>query len=214
MRDQNGNRYWNAFPECCDFYGAGTDDAGYLAALMAEAKAKLSVDEDRIFFIGHSNGGFMVNRMGCQFSKHIAGIISISGSVGYINTCNSYDTSIVDYQLNVLNIYGLQDVLVNSWDSQFLTNMKILPASGLIIYWANLIIRGYSGFIQLDNINLDSFSLGKETVVYTIPIGSNYNGSVTQWKQPNGKHWPAFNLQFPTLVFAWLKNNTRQYQGL
>ncbi|TNV77566.1 hypothetical protein FGO68_gene8980 [Halteria grandinella] len=144
MRDQDGNRYWNAFPECCDFYGAGTDDAGYLAALMAEAKAKLSVDGDRIYFIGHSNGGFMVNRMGCQFSRQIAGIITISGSMSKINTY--------------------------------------------------------------------SFYKGQITEIYQYVVPASYKGSITEWRHRYGRHWPAFNLQFPTKVFAWLKDKTRLYQ--
>jgi poly(3-hydroxybutyrate) depolymerase len=35
--DSNGERFWDATPECCNFSGAPVDDVGYLASLMREA---------------------------------------------------------------------------------------------------------------------------------------------------------------------------------
>ena len=38
-----------------------------------------TIDEKRIWAFGHSNGGFMVNRMACDMADKIAGIVSMAG---------------------------------------------------------------------------------------------------------------------------------------
>ncbi|APR86777.1 Hypothetical protein A7982_12126 [Minicystis rosea] len=72
--------FWNATDSCCDLDKLGTNDIGYLMAVIEDIKAKYAVDEKRIFAFGHSNGGFMVNRMACDQASKIAGIVSLAGA--------------------------------------------------------------------------------------------------------------------------------------
>jgi len=51
------------------------NDIGYLAAIIEDVKSKYMVDEKRIFAFGHSNGGFMINRLACDLADKIAGVV-------------------------------------------------------------------------------------------------------------------------------------------
>jgi polyhydroxybutyrate depolymerase len=79
--DSTGNRFWNATNACCDFDDNPVDDVAYFDAIVADVKSKYSVDPDRVFAIGHSNGGFMAHRLACDRSGTIAAIVSLAGAV-------------------------------------------------------------------------------------------------------------------------------------
>ena len=78
--DSDGAPFWNATDACCDFDGTGVDDSDYLGALVASIKATVNVDPKQVFFIGHSNGGFMSYRMACDHADLVAGIVSLAGT--------------------------------------------------------------------------------------------------------------------------------------
>ena len=68
-----GNRFWNAGDTCCNFYGSDVDDVVYLTELVEAISAQYPVDPQRIYFMGHSNGGFMSFRMACDRADMVAG---------------------------------------------------------------------------------------------------------------------------------------------
>jgi len=76
----DGKQFWNAMLACCDFYGTGVDDEAYLLSLIDEAKGLWNIDPERVFFMGHSNGGYMSYRMACNNADIVAGLVSIAGS--------------------------------------------------------------------------------------------------------------------------------------
>ncbi len=79
--DATGKRFWNA-PACCDFGATGVDDVAYLRDLVDEAIAARPIDPDRVYFFGHSNGGFMSYHLGCVLSDRIAAIAVLAGADG------------------------------------------------------------------------------------------------------------------------------------
>ena len=78
-KDLGGNQFWNATDACCDFGKTGVDDTGYLLALIEKMKRAYKVDPSRVYLIGHSNGGFMVNRLGCEAKGAFAAIANLAG---------------------------------------------------------------------------------------------------------------------------------------
>lgn len=78
--DADGNPFWNATPACCDFGHTDVDDVGYLRDLVHEATSRLPIDPARVYFFGHSNGGFMSYRMACEMSDEVAAIAVLAGS--------------------------------------------------------------------------------------------------------------------------------------
>jgi polyhydroxybutyrate depolymerase len=77
---KKGDKFWNATDFCCDLEKTNVDDVGYLLALIKEASARYHVDEERIYLFGHSNGGFMTNRLLCETDRFFAGAITLAGS--------------------------------------------------------------------------------------------------------------------------------------
>jgi polyhydroxybutyrate depolymerase len=73
-------QFWNATDACCDRDGSGVDDVAYLNAVIDDMKEQYNVDDKRIYFMGHSNGGFMSHRMACEPNSRIAAIASLAGA--------------------------------------------------------------------------------------------------------------------------------------
>ncbi len=74
-----GSRFWNATDACCNLYGSTVNDVAYLNAVIDDLESHYTVDPTRIYLFGHSNGGFMVNRLGCDLSARIAAFVSMAG---------------------------------------------------------------------------------------------------------------------------------------
>lgn len=77
-KNGRGEQFWNATEACCAF-GEDVDDAAYLAGLIDEIATTTAIDPKRVYFSGHSNGGFMSHRMACDYANRIAAIAPISG---------------------------------------------------------------------------------------------------------------------------------------
>lgn len=78
--DRKGNPFWAATETCCDWYGAGVDDAAFLARVIDDAMARHPVDPSRVVVVGHSNGGFMGFALACQGQVPLTHLVSIAGS--------------------------------------------------------------------------------------------------------------------------------------
>ncbi len=105
--DPDGARFWNATPACCNFYDGPVDDVAYLTALVAEAVDKLAVDPDRVYLVGHSNGGFMAYRLACEAPELFSGMISLAGST-FATAAECATPAPVD----VLQIHGTEDATI------------------------------------------------------------------------------------------------------
>lgn len=77
--DFSGAQFWNATDYCCDLAKTGVNDVEYLSKLIDAVEKTYHVDSDRIYLIGHSNGGFMANRLACEIGDRLAGIASLAG---------------------------------------------------------------------------------------------------------------------------------------
>jgi len=101
LYDMRGNRYWNGTDACC---GPNTDDSGYLRDLIGVISATFTVDSRRIFVFGHSNGGFMAHRMGCDAADLVAAIVSLSAA-----TWDDPSMCVPATPVNALEIHGTED---------------------------------------------------------------------------------------------------------
>ncbi|RZU40355.1 alpha/beta hydrolase family esterase [Edaphobacter modestus] len=57
------------------------DDLGFMRALIAEAKAKYSIDPEKVFVVGFSNGGHMAMTLATQSPSPVAGIAIFGSSM-------------------------------------------------------------------------------------------------------------------------------------
>ncbi len=81
MRAQWNGGKWET-GDCC----GSADDVGFISRMIDEAKGKFNIDEKRIYATGISNGGLMVNRLGCELSEKIAAIAPVA-SAAIISDC-------------------------------------------------------------------------------------------------------------------------------
>jgi len=67
---------------------AGSQDVQFIRDLTATVEAQCAVDRNRIYAVGHSRGGGMVNRLACDLSDRIAAVGSVSGTYQFGEDCS------------------------------------------------------------------------------------------------------------------------------
>lgn len=196
--DQFGNRFWNATNACCDFGSTGIDDSAYLAALIDAIEAAASVDPRRVYFIGHSNGGFMSYRMACDHSDRVAAICSLAGAAWKDpSMCGANEP------VNVLQIHGTNDGTIFYGGGQI--NGQAYPAAlESVEQWAALAGCDQVPDGSADPINLDKSIPGKETTILKFESNCAPGGEAELWSIQGGGHGPNLSVPFTRLVIEWL----------
>jgi poly(3-hydroxybutyrate) depolymerase/CubicO group peptidase (beta-lactamase class C family) len=64
----------------------GVDDVGFLRAVVASVQGQVSIDPQRVFACGHSNGGMMCHRLARDAGDLFAGIAVVSGAMNHRST--------------------------------------------------------------------------------------------------------------------------------
>lgn len=84
------------------------DDVGFFSQLIDHLVSENSVDPNRIYVTGMSNGGMMTLRLGCELSSKLAAIAPVVANIprNIINSCRP------DRPLSVLVMNGTDDPLV------------------------------------------------------------------------------------------------------
>ena len=71
---------WNAGTCCAKARDRNVDDVGFLRKLAADVAGRLSIDRQRVFAIGMSNGAMMSYRLACEASDVFRGIMAVAGT--------------------------------------------------------------------------------------------------------------------------------------
>jgi polyhydroxybutyrate depolymerase len=99
---------WNTF-------GISTvDDVGFISQLIDTISSRYTIDSERIYSTGMSNGGFMSYELACQLSDKITAIASVTGSMltSKFVQCNP------SHPIPVMQIHGTMDGTV-PYDGNF-----------------------------------------------------------------------------------------------
>ncbi|MFO0322098.1 MAG: T9SS type A sorting domain-containing protein [Bacteroidota bacterium] len=83
----NKNRSWNAGNCCPPAMNQGVDDVGFIDSTLNKLFKKYSIDRNRVYATGSSNGGMMCYRLACELSHRIAAIAPNASSQMYY-PCN------------------------------------------------------------------------------------------------------------------------------
>lgn len=166
--------YWNAN------WGGTVDDIGFTEALIDSIAAEYSINEDRIYSTGMSNGGFMSYTLACELSNKFAAIASVTGTmnVNQNNTCNA------QHPTPVMEIHGTSDPTV-----PYNGNTTMMPTDSVFNYWVDF--NNCTGPLlntQIADINLFDGS----TVTHLLYKGGDNGVEVELYKINNGGHtWPG-----------------------
>lgn len=94
-----GGQFWNAG------YGPSPDDIGFLQALLDSVALQYTVDEDRVYTVGMSNGGIMSYYMSCELYDRFAAMGSVTGSM----TTLMYSACNPARPVPVIEVHGTSD---------------------------------------------------------------------------------------------------------
>jgi polyhydroxybutyrate depolymerase len=200
--DKNQEYFWNATDACCNYFGSTVDDDAYLTSVVEQIEAAYSVDKKRVYFMGHSNGGFMSHRMACDHADQIAAIVSLAGAQNQdLSKC------VPSSPVSVLEIHGTADTEVlfgGSPGSSMPGDGPYPGAETTVKDWAMLDGCSLTPDTSSAPLDLDTMLTGAETTVETYASGCKAGGSATLWAIQGGSHLPSIGDTFRQDVFAFM----------
>lgn len=173
--DLLGNTHFNV--------GWGTssvDDLGFTAALIDSLSAEYSINQDRIYSTGMSNGGFMSYHLACELSDRIAAIASVTGTMNV----NQPATCSPGHPMPVMEIHGTADGTV-----PYNGNILFGTTPAAVAYWVN-----YNNCEPTPSITAIPDTDGGDgcTAEHQVYTGGNNGSTVEHFKIINGEHtWPG-----------------------
>lgn len=108
MVGMGGLRYWNATDFCCGSrQSTKTDDVKYISSIIEKMISRYQVDANSVHLFGHSNGGFLANRMACDVPELFKSMASVAGTTFWDDKkCKSKSP------VSMLHIHGTVDNIV------------------------------------------------------------------------------------------------------
>ena len=199
--DATGKQFWNATEVCCNFFSDVDDDA-YLISMLDDIETKYSIDRKRIYFFGHSNGGFMSYRMACKHSDRIAAIASLAGAT----FLNSSDCAAKD-PVSVLQVHGTSDATI-LYNGGAILGKQYPSATASATQWATFNGCSNNSVPRADKLDLVNNIAGSETSISS--WNSCRNGTeVELWTLDQGSHTPALSTTFAGRVYDFLASHPK-----
>ena len=121
--DNSGATHWNV-----GWGGSTVNDINFTSTLIDSIASEYSINLDRVYSTGMSNGGFMSYQLACELSDRIAAIASVTGSMnlGWFNSCNP------SHPMPVMEIHGTLDPTVSYNASSFTESIP-----NIMDFWKN-----------------------------------------------------------------------------
>jgi polyhydroxybutyrate depolymerase len=197
-KDALGYGFWNATDACCGSGDRTVDDSAYLSGLIGEIRTRYSVDAKKVFFIGHSNGGFMSYRMACDHADQIAAIASLAGAMfDDVTQCHPSEP------VSVLQIHGTADTTIN-YMGGMIQNHAYPSAATSVLDWATFDGCATTPDAAPPPLDLESSLPGDETTVTAYGTGCRPGGRAELWTIQGGSHIPALGPAFAPSVIDFL----------
>jgi len=162
-----GSPSWNigAF---WDFNSA--DDVGFISAVIDDIASNFSIDLNRVYACGFSNGGYMAYELACDLSNKITAFGSVAGNF-MLNSNQNCDNG---REIPIIHFHGTNDPTVDYNPPSF---DQALTVSESIDYWSTI-----------NNFDLDSYeSLNSMVEIYTY-FKENSSTQFVHYKVNGGMH--------------------------
>ena len=196
-------RYWNASDACCAPPGSTVDDSTYLSQLIKDISAHYTVDPKRVYFVGHSNGGFMSYRMACDHADQVAAFVSLAGAMpADVSKCNP------SQPVSMLEIHGTADTVI-AYDGAAIAGKAYPGATTSVGDWVTLDGCSPTGDTTPAPLDLEATLPGDETTVTRYAAGCKAGGHAELWTIVGGSHIPDPSMAFTPDVFDFLAAHAR-----
>jgi polyhydroxybutyrate depolymerase len=200
----DGNRFWNATDACCDPSNS-VDDVGYLSGLIEEAKLTYNIDPNRVYLMGHSNGGFMCFRMACEASELITAIVSIAGSTFE----DPADCKPATVPVSVLAVHGTADDNIEYEGGTSSSGGNFPGAVETVERFASRAGCDSNSPTDEGTADLVSNIEGAETDMVAYSTGCEEGIDAGLWTINGGGHIPMFTADFADMTTDWLLGHSR-----
>ena len=196
-----GRQFWNGTPACCG-YNSGVDDVGYLRSLIEEMEAEYNIDSGRVYFVGHSNGGFMSYRMACEASDVVTAIASLAGA-----TFETEEECKPSEPVSVLQIHGTEDgtILFNGGAN---TGGNYPSAPESVRRFAHIGGCELESATELPRLDL-LLEPGDDTDVTRYEYGCQDGIDAELWAMPGAPHIPGISPEFSGSVVDWFLRHSK-----
>ena len=184
----SGFSVWNAAPFAED-NKTDFDDIGFIETLIVDLQEQLSIDPERVYAVGFSNGGMFSYALACFSNEPIAGVAAVSAAQLNLVDC-------APSPINAFIAHGTAD--------------DVLPYNGSSdIASIDEVVSFWTSVNQTSTVAQESsYAFGNETVYhFTYSEGIN-NTQVMHYKVENGGHqWFDHEIEgqsFTSLLWAIL----------
>ena len=179
----NGNQHWNVGGFTV---GSTVDDVGFTEALIEELAGLYTINLDRVYATGMSNGGYMSFLLACQLSEKIAAVASVTGSM----TPETFDACNPQHPTPILQIHGTNDEVVPYNGASWSRSIE-----DVMDYWVN-----YNNCDEPPSTVVfpDIDPTDGSTVEHIVYQNGDNNVTTEHMKVLGGRHtWPGSAYNFP-----------------
>ncbi len=189
----SGFSVWNADPFAEENI-TSSDDIGFVEIILDDLQETLSIDPNRIYATGFSNGAMFAYALACFTEGLIAGVAAVSGLQLNFEDCAP------SHPMSVLIAHSTTNDVIPYGGSS-----DVASVNETVLFWTSV----NQTATVAEESNLD---LGDETVwLYNYPNGTN-GAQVLHYKVENGKHeWFEHNLagqSFTSFIWDFLSPQT------
>ncbi len=166
-------------------FGSEADDVGFTSVLIDQMSMDFSIDAERIYACGMSNGGFMSFRLACELNDRIAAIASVTGSMSPALAMDCEPGRPV----SILQFHGTDDGTVPYVGLEDLN----IGIDSLFNYW-NIVNNCTT---DPDTVEIDDTNINDGSTVQKISYTNcEFNTEVVLYKIDKGAHtWPGAFLE-------------------
>lgn len=192
-------RVWNGAACCSE--DDSVDDVGYVSDLIEEAAQTYNVDPNRVYLMGHSNGGFLSFRLGCEASPLFTAMMSLAGGTYW----NPADCDPGTPPVSVLIVHGTAD--------------DTIPYDGRTDVWPGAVAIAErsaesagcdpDATTPLGTADFVPSLPGEETEKVAYSTDCEPGLEVELWTIDDGSHIPFFSIDFADEVTDWLFRQSR-----
>ena len=114
----------------CRWGTSCSDDVGFFRALIAEVSTRWTVDPDRIYMTGFSQGAISTQSFACPLSDILAAVAPLHGASANGHTCGP------ETKVSMMQVWGVNDIGINGHEEPSIDGLIYDGATETAAIWA------------------------------------------------------------------------------